>query len=417
MLAIIHFLTCLIVYSSFGLCRQCIPSQKGMTALILGQDYYSIGNYTKAYDSQPYGVMAYTALASAETGALKGLRDPIDYGTGIEWASGLMNRYPNASLQLGLWLVDGLDRVVEGSLDHQISDLINYLTIDLANREVYLRIGYEFDWPANSYDPEKYINAFQYIVKQFRTSPLPTNHINFVWHSSGFQLFQGGVKVSFTDYYPGKEYVDICGTSLFQQPYSCQDPYDCRMDYVEDIAEFCAHDDIPFIICESTPIGGLIDEAHSDRINESNFTGSSWSKWFLPVLSLIQRRDIRLWSYINCDWDSQFMYRYGSWGDTRLQKFRGISKRWQVEVLESDRFAWYAGSNPAVTCDEAEHQKRKSLLPVPAHNFWVISAIFLVFLLIMGALCTPCLHSCAPFGHRRLGYHSIEEREMLVTDL
>ena len=46
--------------------------------------------------------MAYTALASAQTGALKGLRDPIDYGTGIEWASGLMNRYPNASLQLGL---------------------------------------------------------------------------------------------------------------------------------------------------------------------------------------------------------------------------------------------------------------------------------------------------------------------------
>ena len=56
----------------------CVPVQ-GKTALVVGQDFYSITNYTNAFDAIPFGVMSYTALRS-DTGDLTGLMDPIDYG-------------------------------------------------------------------------------------------------------------------------------------------------------------------------------------------------------------------------------------------------------------------------------------------------------------------------------------------------
>ncbi|RYY86788.1 hypothetical protein EON63_05215 [archaeon] len=52
-----------------------------------------------------FGTMSYTALQN-----LTGLTDPIDYGSGVQWASGLMARYPQSAIQLGLWLVGKLSR-------------------------------------------------------------------------------------------------------------------------------------------------------------------------------------------------------------------------------------------------------------------------------------------------------------------
>lgn len=43
--------------------RPCIPVA-GKTALIVGQDYYSIHNYTAALKGIPFGVMSYTGLSS-----------------------------------------------------------------------------------------------------------------------------------------------------------------------------------------------------------------------------------------------------------------------------------------------------------------------------------------------------------------
>ena len=41
--------------------RPCIPVA-GKTALIVGQDYYSIHNYTTALKGIPFGIMSYTGL-------------------------------------------------------------------------------------------------------------------------------------------------------------------------------------------------------------------------------------------------------------------------------------------------------------------------------------------------------------------
>ena len=52
--------------------------------------------------------MAYTSLLN-----VSGLDSPTQYGSGVEWAGGLMSLFPEADLQLGLYLAGArIPRVV-----------------------------------------------------------------------------------------------------------------------------------------------------------------------------------------------------------------------------------------------------------------------------------------------------------------
>jgi len=57
-----------------------------------------------------------------------------------------------------------------------------------------------------------------------------------------------------------------------------------------------------------------------------------FSSWFVPVLDFIEKYDVKMWSYINCDWDSFPMWISNNnhapnvfWGDTRLQSILFLS--------------------------------------------------------------------------------------------
>jgi hypothetical protein len=91
--------------------RPCLPIA-GKTAVMIGQDYNSISNYTRAFTTlhpYPFGLMSYTTVKN-EHGILTGLQNPIDYGAGVEWMKGLVAKYPSSSIQLGLYLVNELGR-------------------------------------------------------------------------------------------------------------------------------------------------------------------------------------------------------------------------------------------------------------------------------------------------------------------
>eukprot|EP01039_Chlorochromonas_danica_P002352 gene2352-2576_t len=133
----------------------CIPIS-GKTALIIGEDYNSIKNYSQAFPShsQPFGLMSYTALSN-DYGHLTGLRQPIDYGSGIQWVDGLTSLYPTSAIQLGLWIKGQLDGIIQGEYDNEINALANYINETLTHA-FYLRIGYEFDSLENNYDNRNY---------------------------------------------------------------------------------------------------------------------------------------------------------------------------------------------------------------------------------------------------------------------
>jgi len=115
---------CILITGIDGFNSSCVP-KKGYTGLIIGQDFESIVNYTTAFEdvnSHPFGVASYTSLID-----LAGLDKATDYGSGIQDASALMDKYPGSALQLGLYLVDSLDMVISQQLDVEIDKLTDFL--------------------------------------------------------------------------------------------------------------------------------------------------------------------------------------------------------------------------------------------------------------------------------------------------
>jgi hypothetical protein len=215
-----------------------------------------------------------------------------------------------------LWIVGDSKSIVVGEYDEAILNLVSYL--NGTTSEYYLRIGYEFDSLSNNYPTAMYKKAFQYIVTKFRNSSV--DNVSFVWHASGFQPRDG---YKHLDWFPGVEYVDWCGVSLFQQPYKAS-----HMRYADQFADLCKSLGLPLMIAESTPFGGILDEStvrsHPGAANRAGYRDSTWSRWFVPVLAFIQRHDVRIWSYINCDWDQQPMWaKFHApgvyWGDSRIE--------------------------------------------------------------------------------------------------
>jgi hypothetical protein len=98
------------------------------------------------------------------------------------------------------------------------------------------------------------------------------------------QAPRDGLPIS--SWYPGDDVVDWCGVSIFTQPYACQLADKCQMPYAEDVASFCKARQKPLMIAESTPFGGIVS---ADGENEAGARGSSWNKWFVPVLSFINK--------------------------------------------------------------------------------------------------------------------------------
>jgi hypothetical protein len=254
------------------------------------------------------------------SGHIAGLGIPTDYGSGIEWTKGLTNYCQGCSIQIGLWLVDSYRDISHGKYDAGLEQLVQFVTN--ANTSFYLRIGYEFDGVANNYDTAAYIEAFRYIASFFRTRRV--TNVGFVWHAAGFQPRDN---LPHTSWFPGTDVVDWCGVSLFQQPYYCAHSTNCpTMQFADEFAALCSSLGVPLMIAESTPFGGIIaTDADSAKItNEAGFVGNTWDVWFLPVLSFIERHDVRIWSYINCDWDVFPMWQKehasgAKWGDTRLE--------------------------------------------------------------------------------------------------
>lgn len=209
--------------------NSCRPP-KGSTYLTIGQDLFSINEYVLSlYNASlhkkdnhggappslasflPSAFMVYTDIQS-----LNGLIKPTDYGSGVEYAYGIMELFPPTNptkrpqlgLQIGLWISKSCTQIASGQMDGQIAELIHYLEIIPASK-IFLRIGYEFDNPSFGYlsDPQAYLQSFQRIVTACRQSKhlRQTNKVLFVWHSWAASLLETELVQLF---YPGDHFVD-----------------------------------------------------------------------------------------------------------------------------------------------------------------------------------------------------------------
>jgi len=281
---------------------------------------------------------------------------------------GLAEAFPESGLQIGLWLNadKGCRDIMSGLLHENMYRLFDFIQSDLPESlpKVFLRVGYEFDNPSFGYDnPSLYQDAFRKLVRTCEdqmTYNVCHEKIAFVWHS--WAAPRQTINTSLDQFYPGDDFVDWVGVSIFQQLYpwannnnNDDNEHSSSSGFaggnileVEEVLDFAKSRKKPIMIAESTPFGGMdvlesnnIPKGYPNINNSSSSSSSSssndiWNIWFQKTIDIIDKFDIAMWSYINCDWDSQPMWKGIGFGDTRLSSSEDVMNHWWDQILNND---------------------------------------------------------------------------------
>ncbi|MDD3066032.1 MAG: hypothetical protein PHT24_07230 [Endomicrobiaceae bacterium] len=276
---------------------------------VIGQDSQSIEEFFSSLKqfnikeiSYPDGIMVYTSINS-----ISGLDEPSYNGAGVNYADDMIKNYPDIKVvQIGLYMKDMLDEVINGSFDDNIDKLGTW--IKNSNKDVYLRIGYECDNTENDYNPEKYINAYRYIANRLKNNTV--TNVHFVWH---IIAWNSNSKNPYNPmiYYPGDDCVNMIGISFFD---------------VSAVKERKIAGDIasakkkPLMIAESSPF--------------NRYTVENKAAWINALFKYVKDYKVSFISYINVNWDELPMFEDQKWGDARLQQNKKLMKLWSDGIKQ-----------------------------------------------------------------------------------
>jgi len=209
--------------------------------------------------------------------------------------------------------------------------------------------------------------------------------------------------------------VDWIGVSVFQQVYPWSSSKSLwaggSYDDVLAVVQFAKNHSKPIMIAESTPFGGIVDFHTNSEIDDAHLSllNDPWKRWFEPVLEFIEKYDIDMFCYINCDWDSQPMWSGVGFGDTRISSNATVMKKWKQQVLDNPRFL---GGGSLTRCDpvlqkynpmdgiedEGSDLLNQSILEFESHNVTICynallhksatPVIALLFIVLLGVAMT-----------------------------
>jgi len=282
----------------------------GKTLLIMGQTLEAMNQYMDSFPDRPLpgGWAAYWGIPGID-----GVMTTATNETGSSQNhQALVDRFPNSVLQSALWMVgkwDVLKKAESGEYDAVVRQFSAWAKT--VSRPIYLRIGYEFDGKHNELEPASYVRAYRRIVDLIRAEGV--DNIAFVWHSYAAPSYMGH---PLSAWYPGDDYVDWVGISLFGHLYASE--LSAEADAVFDFAREYKK---PVIVAEASPIGG---------IEQDNLV--AWNTWFVNFFSLIHNRNVKAISFINEDWGSISIEGLSGWKDARLQNNAKISRAWFRET-------------------------------------------------------------------------------------
>jgi hypothetical protein len=283
----------------------------GKTLLIMGQTVESITEYLDHFSDQqlPGGWSAYWGIPE-----FAGVTESHKNVTGnTQNHQMLVDRFPNTVVQSAMWMVGKWDvakKAGKGDYDEIIKQYSAWAKS--VDRPIYLRIGYEFDGPHNELEPRPYIKAYKRIVDLMRAEGV--RNIAFVWHSYAAQPFKD---YPLSAWYPGDDYVDWIGISVFGHAYGDAD----FGPHCDDILKFARAHKKPMMIAESNPINGIDQESIE-----------AWEQWFVNFFTFIYNKNIKAVSFINEDWPRLGMDGISEWKDARLYNNRQIAKAWFRET-------------------------------------------------------------------------------------
>ncbi|MGB5395751.1 MAG: glycosyl hydrolase [Gammaproteobacteria bacterium] len=349
--------------------------------LIIGQDLTSVTDYVEsAYFPVPGGITTYISfysLLSESFPAYGALGQDVDgdaYSNNVNWGAGPLSAhsaavsYPGASLVIGLniaegdastvWAQGGLADIGVGAYDANIRRLARFCKS--IQKQVYLRIGYEFDgaWNRGYEKYSSYIYAYRRIVDVMREQGV--TNVAYVWQASASPVddIVEGRHENIMDWYPGDEYVDWMGLSWFLSPGSVPQPAPDQTSLANEVISFARRQSKPVMIAEAAPQGFDLTRMTKSNISvlldgaagsdtKSQTSSQIWDAWFAPFFSYIHANAdvIRAVAYINADWNSQAKwstpYNEGYWGDSRVQHNPVIRQHWLREI--GDTSFWLHG--------------------------------------------------------------------------
>jgi hypothetical protein len=257
-----------------------------------------------------------------------------DAGNGkVEERAGLTNAWKSATefeggLAIGLSITEndnpgGLARIVAGERDQNIRQLAKFFS--MIEGPVYLRIGYEFDggWNRGYEDPEKYVAAYRRIVDGLRAEN--ADNVQYVWQSaaSPLDILTDGGYSDIRWWYPGDEYVDWLGVSLFllldegPATEAAFEPPTSRQ-LIGKVLELARERGKPVFIGEASPQGYDLTRGTNANIaptwdgpqaegKRSVSPEEIWKEWYAP-------------------------YENGYWGDSRLQVSPELADRFSEAI-------------------------------------------------------------------------------------
>jgi len=277
-----------------GLSHPFIPHDGKL--IIIGQQQDAIDGYIENVGMVPGGFMGYTSIQNMD-----GLDKPSNYDAGINNARYFDEAYPQMAIQLGLYMVGAVDDTLAGRYDANISKLAQWMK--KVGCPIYFRIGYEFDLPENAYDPIKYKKVYRYIVDHLRAEGV--SNVAYVWHSASRIESKG----NYMDWYPGDDYVDWFAASIF-------DPMQIAV--AKDFFSIARKHNKSLMIAESAPAG--------------LYSTNAKKEWFKHYFDFIRKDDVKVISYINCNWNSYPLFQSMHWGDSRIENDPEIKKMWKNEM-------------------------------------------------------------------------------------
>ena len=98
----------------------------------------SFSTTTPVTSFYPAATMVYSDIQT-----LRGVDIPVDYGSGVEYAHGLAQAFPESGIQMGLWLngTEGCQDILDGQWDDHIHHLLDSIA-SWKVPKVFLRVGY-----------------------------------------------------------------------------------------------------------------------------------------------------------------------------------------------------------------------------------------------------------------------------------
>ena len=283
---------------------------EGKTLLIMGQTLEDIDDYMGNYSNRPIpgGWSAYWGIPEFN-GIVSTSRN--DNGSSHNHQQ-LVDRFPNTVVHSGMWMVGTWNVAQNASIGQYDDVILKYSNwAKSIDRPIYLRIGYEFDGPHNEMDPKQYVRAYRRIVDLMRAQGV--DNVAFVWHS---YLFQPYKNYPVESWYPGDDYVDWVGISLFGLLYADAE----LLPNGDNLMEFARTHKKPVMVAEASPTSGI-------KAGDV----SVWNSWFANFFSVCYEKNIKAISFINSNWEA-YSFPGTNWRDARLGNNEEVAEAWFLET-------------------------------------------------------------------------------------